>query len=112
MYIEWMFVDSHPQDAIQQLAEELSLPPIIAKILFHRGITSLEDARYFFRAGLESLHDPFLMADMPAAVDRIEEAVQKGERILIYGDYDVDGATATAMMLLFLRKLGVEAEFY
>ncbi|MDQ7065574.1 MAG: single-stranded-DNA-specific exonuclease RecJ, partial [candidate division KSB1 bacterium] len=112
MYFEWTFVDSHPSEWVDRLASELSVPPIIAQILLNRGITSLDDAKYFFRAGLEHLHDPFLMADMDLAVERIREAVEQKQRILVYGDYDVDGATATAMMILFFRQLGIEVDFY
>ncbi len=112
MYFEWTFVDSHPSEWVDRLASELSVPPIIAQILLNRGITSLEDAKYFFRAGLEHLHDPFLMADMQRAVERIQTAVEQKQRILVYGDYDVDGATATAMMILFFRQLGIEVDFY
>ncbi len=112
MYFEWTFVDSHPSEWVDRLASELSVHPIIAQILLNRGITSLDDAKYFFRAGLEHLHDPFLMADMDRAVERIREAVDRKQRILVYGDYDVDGATATAMMILFFRQLGIEVDFY
>lgn len=112
MYSEWTFVNAFPEEQVQQLASQLSLPPIIARILLNRGIESLEDARFFFRAGLDHLYDPFLMADMTKAVDTIQQAIEKRKKILIYGDYDVDGATATAMMLLFLRKVGIEADFY
>ena len=82
MYSEWTFVNAFPEEQVQQLASQLSLPPIIARILLNRGIESLEDARFFFRAGLDHLYDPFLMADMTKAVDTIQQAIEKRKKIL------------------------------
>ncbi|RMD91435.1 MAG: single-stranded-DNA-specific exonuclease RecJ, partial [Calditrichaeota bacterium] len=112
MYSQWTFVQSFPNDEVSRLADQLSVPPIIARILLNRGIETVEDAKFFFRAGLQDLHSPFLMKDMDTAVQRISQALENNESILVYGDYDVDGATATAMLLLFLRKLGHEVDFY
>jgi single-stranded-DNA-specific exonuclease len=85
------------------------LPEPLARALVLRGVGCFEAARHFFRADLDALHDPFLMRDMDRAAERLAQAVEAGERVLVYGDYDVDGTTATAMMTLFLRAHGVEA---
>jgi single-stranded-DNA-specific exonuclease len=77
-----------------------------------RGITTFEDAKLFFRPEISHLHDPFLMKDMQKAVDRIELAIAKKEKILVYGDYDVDGTTSVAMMYSFLKKQSVKIEYY
>src|SRR5215475_13625364 len=80
-----------------QLCAELKVPLLTAKILCNREITEPEAAHKFLNPSLDGLHDPFLMADMRSAVDRILRAVEQKERILIYGDYDVDGTTATVI---------------
>ncbi len=89
----------------QSLQQELKVDNITAALLVQRGIESYEQARLFFRPDLEDLHDPFLMKDMDKAVERIERAVSQQENILIYGDYDVDGTTAVAMLSSFLEGL-------
>lgn len=85
------------------MAKELGVSDVIAKLLIQRDIRSFDQAKAFFRPSLSGLHDPFLMKDMQKAVDRIQMAVQQNERILVYGDYDVDGTTAVALMYSFLR---------
>ena len=89
---------------ITQLSETLRIHPALCRILAVRGISGFDSARDFFRPALEHLHDPFLMKGMQAAVDRITEAMEWHERIMIYGDYDVDGTTAVATVYSFLRK--------
>jgi single-stranded-DNA-specific exonuclease len=89
---------------VQRLANELSIDMVLANLLVQRGVYTFDDAHVFFRPKLENLHDPFLMKDMDVAVDRINYAIQNGENIMIYGDYDVDGTTAVALVYLFLRK--------
>lgn len=99
--------------AAARLAADLNdLPPALARALVLRGIPDLDTARRFFRDGLSVEHDPFLMADMDRAADRLAEAITRGERVLVYGDYDVDGVTSTAMMTDFLRREGVETTFF
>ncbi|MDX1419345.1 MAG: single-stranded-DNA-specific exonuclease RecJ [Rubricoccaceae bacterium] len=88
------------------------LPAPLARALVVRGVGGFEAARRFFRAGLDGLHDPFLMRDMDRAAERLAQAIETGERVLVYGDYDVDGTTSTALMTLFLRAHGVEADFF
>jgi len=103
-----------PDDAlVTRLAQELNdLPVPLARALVLRGVTTFDAAKAFFRDRLDAVHDPFLMRDMDRAADRLAEAVASGEAVLVYGDYDVDGTTATATMTHFLRTLGVEATYF
>jgi single-stranded-DNA-specific exonuclease len=87
-----------------QLAESLQVPILVAQLLVDRGITDFETAKTFFRPSLDDLHDPFLLEDMDKAVGRLEQAILQNERILIYGDYDVDGSTAVALMMDYLSR--------
>ena len=89
----------------QQLQRELNISPAAARMLVVRDIQSAEEARQFIRPSLDKLHDPFLMKDMDKAVERLHQALTQGEKILIYGDYDVDGTTAVALMYRFLLPL-------
>lgn len=89
-----------------------SLPAPIAKILISRGLTTVDDIENFFKPVLENLHSPFLMDGMEQALERIENAVRKGERIRIYGDYDVDGTVTTAMLTRYLRRIGAQVDYY
>jgi len=89
----------------QALQQELKIHPALCGILVNRGITSYQFAKKFFRPQIEELHDPFEMKDMPLAVDRIITAIEKNEKILIYGDYDVDGTTSVAIVFDFLCKI-------
>jgi single-stranded-DNA-specific exonuclease len=98
---------------LSQLCRDLNnLPEALARSLIHRGINSFDLARAFFRPSTEHLFDSFLMADMRIAAERVVEAIDKRQRVLVYGDYDVDGTTATALMTSFLRSLGVETCFF
>ena len=89
----------------QQLQRELNISSAAARMLVVRDIQSAEEARQFIRPSLDKLHDPFLMKDMDKAVERLHQAITQGEKILIYGDYDVDGTTAVALMYRFLQNL-------
>ncbi len=93
---------------VAELAGRLDLSPVLCNLLVQRGITTHEDAEGFFNPSLEHLHDPFLMKDMDKAVERITKAVETGEKIMIWGDYDVDGTSAVALLYIFLRRLGHE----
>ena len=84
---------------------------VIAKLHKNRDLDTEEKQRSFFQDGLESLHDPYLMKDMGKSVDRIQEAVKKNEKIMVFGDYDVDGITSTVIVYDFLKSIGAEA-FY
>lgn len=97
---------------VENLASQLNGNKIIAALLLQRGISTFDEAKKFFRPSLNDLHDPFLMKDMDKAVARIEEAVSKNEKILVYGDYDVDGTTAVALFYTFLRSLDASCGFY
>ena len=92
------------EEIVNKLSEALNIQPAICRILALRGITDYESARLFFRPELAHLHDPFLMKGMKKAVDRISEAIEWHERIMVYGDYDVDGTTAVALLYSFLKK--------
>ena len=96
----------------EQLARELNVDTCIAGLLIQRGVTNFEEAKTFFRPSLDHLHDPFLMKDMDRAVSRIQRALVTGERILVFGDYDVDGTTAVALMSSYLRSLNAQVGTY
>ena len=93
------------QEVQQQLEKELNISSAAARMLVVRGIQTADEARAFVRPSLDNLHDPFLMKDMDKAVERLHQAIIQGEKILIYGDYDVDGTTAVALMYRFLDKV-------
>ena len=93
------------QEIQQQLEHELNISSAAARMLVVRGIQTADEARAFVRPSLEMLHNPFLMKDMDKAVERLHQAITQGEKILIYGDYDVDGTTAVAVMYRFLQNL-------
>ena len=99
-------------EAVRELCRSINVPESIAAILVARGVRTFEEARDFFRPGLEHLHDPFLMDDMARAVARIKRAIDNNERITIYGDYDVDGTTSTAMLTLFFESMGVRVAYH
>lgn len=97
---------------IQQLSQALNINKVLANLLVQRGIKTFSEAKNFFRPQLSNLHDPFLMKDMKEAVDRLSEAIQKKEKILIYGDYDVDGTTSVALVYSFLFERYSNLEYY
>jgi len=99
-------------DIRKKLAEELSISPVLAQLLVQREIVTFEEARRFFRPDLADLHDPFLMADMHNAVERLTKAMQKNERIMVYGDYDVDGTTSVSLVYKFLKQFYSNIDFY
>lgn len=96
----------------KQLAKELKVSLLVAKLLLTRNITTVEKAKTFLSDGLEELNDPFLLKDMEKAVDIILNSIEKKEKLCIYGDYDVDGITATSLLLLFFRKMGVDIMYH
>jgi single-stranded-DNA-specific exonuclease len=102
-----------PSDAATQLLQQtLSVDKNISALLAQREVTSFESARNFFRPDLEQLHDPFLMKDMDRAVNRLSEALHRNEKILVYGDYDVDGTASVSMTYSFLKSLQVDCDYY
>jgi single-stranded-DNA-specific exonuclease len=104
-------IASLESDRVERLAAELGVSEVTASVLVRRGYGDPEDARRFLAAELPG-HDPFLLGDMAIAVGRIREAVEKGEKICVHGDYDVDGICATALAILILRELGAEATWH
>ena len=109
---EWRLRDSGDPENVAQLSAELGIDPVLASLLVTRGVHTFEEARSFFRPSLSALHDPFLMKDMDLAVARLEKAVASQEKILVYGDYDVDGTTAVALVYSFIRRLTTSVDFY
>src|ERR1051325_9480847 len=97
MQKRWNILTADAEKA-DQLRESLKIHPALCQILVERGMGTFDDAKDFFRPQLISLHDPFLMKDMDKAVDRILSTINKGEKILIFGDYDVDGTTSVACL--------------
>ncbi|MBQ3881887.1 MAG: single-stranded-DNA-specific exonuclease RecJ [Bacteroidales bacterium] len=108
----WIVKPVTDQEAVGRLSAELGVDPVLASLLVQRGVTTFEQARSFFRPDLSELHDPFLMKDMDRAVERLRKAIVSGEKILVYGDYDVDGTTAVSLVYSFLRKITPNLDFY
>src|SRR4051812_1931772 len=107
----WRLVP-HDGRAIERLARTLNLSPIIAQLLLNRQVAEPEHARKFLNSPLSGLHEPELLPGVPEAVDRLLAAVAANKRICVYGDYDVDGVTGTAILLTCLRLLGANVEFH
>lgn len=109
---KWVYKKVLDQSVVDQLAESINVNPVLGTMLVSRNVDSYERAKAFFRPEIDQLHDPFLMKDMEEAVARIETAIEKGEKILVYGDYDVDGTTSVAMMYHFLSSIYDQVAFY
>ena len=114
MIYKWNYELPSPEvkTAEEQLANEVGVHPALGHLLFQRGFTTPQEAKRFFRPQLTDLHDPFLMNDMQEAVDRLNEAMIRKERIMVYGDYDVDGCTAVALVYKFLRDFYPNVDYY
>ena len=102
----WVVKPQGDSEAVAKLAAVLRISPVLANLLVQRGIDTVEKADKFFKPSLADLHDPFLMKDMDKAVERVEQAVRNNAKIMVYGDYDVDGCTAVALVYKFLRQIG------
>ena len=109
---KWIVSEAADKAKVDKLAAEVGIDRVLAELLVKRGVETFEDARSFFRPSLSDLHDPFLMKDMDAAVERLHKAVAGGEKILVYGDYDVDGTTAVALVFSFIRRFTSNVDFY
>ncbi len=109
---KWILRECADRQAVRQLSSELGVDPVLAELLVQRGVTTFQQARSFFRPDLADLHDPFLMKGMEEAVSRVHDAVISREKILVYGDYDVDGTTAVSLVYSFLRRLTPAIDFY
>lgn len=101
--MKWYTPPSAPENTVEHLSGALGVSPVIAQLLAQRGITSYEEAKNFFRPDWSQLHDPYLMQDMTVAVNRIIQAIERHERVMVYGDYDVDGTTSVALVYSFLK---------
>jgi single-stranded-DNA-specific exonuclease len=103
MQKKWQVKSPQDTTVVEAFRSKLKVDPVVAELLLQRGIDNYEAAEQFFRPSLEDIHDPFLMQDMDRAVDRLQEAIDEGQRVLLFGDYDVDGTTAVALMYSFLK---------
>lgn len=108
----WKPLNHFSDKDIMSLRQDLNIHPVLLKLLLHRGIDSYEKAKSFFRPNLGEIHDPLLMKDMDKAVSRIDKAINDGEKIMVYGDYDVDGTTAVALMHHFMSQYYSQVSFY
>ena len=112
MEAKWNIANPADQEKVDALALALGIDRVLAELLVQRGIDTFEQARAFFRPSLQDLHDPFLMKDMAAAVERLHKAISSGEKILVYGDYDVDGTTAVSLVYSFIKRYTPNVDFY
>lgn len=108
----WIYKTIPPQNEIDSLSKGININSYLAAILLQRGIQDFESAKKYFRPTLDQLHDPFLMKDMHAAVDRLKTAIDRNEKILVYGDYDVDGTTSVALVYSYLKDFYPNCDFY
>ena len=102
--MRWLVQPNPNQETVQSLAKALSVPSAVAQLLVQRGVTTFDAAKQFFRPEWSDLHDPFLMKDMKTAVDRLQDAINKNEKIMAFGDYDVDGTSAVALLVHYLSS--------
>jgi single-stranded-DNA-specific exonuclease len=108
----WSIKEVPAIDSVNRLAAELNIDPVLSALLLQRGVSTFEEARYYFRPDIRHLHDPFLMKDMEQAIERIESAIINKEKILVYGDYDVDGTTSVAVVYSFFKQYHSYIEYY
>lgn len=109
---KWVLREPSDPEKVDRLATEVGIDKVLADLLIKRGVETFAQARSFFRPSLDNLHDPFMMKDMDVAVERLHRAVVSGESILVYGDYDVDGTTAVALLYSFVRRFTDKVDFY
>ncbi|MCB8994608.1 MAG: single-stranded-DNA-specific exonuclease RecJ [Bacteroidales bacterium] len=112
MVKNWVIKQQGDESVLQHLQESLGVDRPIASLLQQRGISTFEEARLFFRPELSQLHDPYLMKDMDKAVERIQRAISSGEKVMIYGDYDVDGTTAVALVYSYFKTWFKDSVYY
>ena len=108
----WILRNDYDLETVEKLAASLGVDRIIATLLVERGVRTFEEARRFFRPGLDQIHDPFIMKGMRQAIDRINQAIASRQRIMVYGDYDVDGTSAVALVYSYLKELDDNIDFY
>lgn len=111
MKTKWKFDPASPE-LVEKLCAELSIPPFLAEMLIRRGLSDPDSAREFLNPSLDNLIDPYQMKDMDKAVARIQQAIESGEKIIIYGDYDADGITSVAVLKRALEMLGVQPDYF
>ena len=112
MVRSWILKEEGDPNKVGELASQLNIDYTLANLLVQRGITTVNDAKKFFRPDLKNLHDPFLMKDMDKAVKRVVTALEQHQKILVYGDYDVDGTTAIALVYSFLKDRNADVDYY
>lgn len=108
----WVIKAQGDEDLIASLSSQLTITRPLAQLLIQRGISSFDEAKAFFRPELKNLHDPFLMKDMNLAIQRIHDAIHSGEKVMIYGDYDVDGTTAVSLVFSFFKDYFKGIDYY
>jgi single-stranded-DNA-specific exonuclease len=108
----WIIREGYDLEVVNSLADSLGVDQIIATLLVERGVTTFKEAKRFFRPSLDQLHDPFLMKNMDKAIERINRAISQGERIMVYGDYDVDGTSAVALVYSYFSQFHTNIDFY
>ena len=108
----WNIKDTGDEDKIEHLSKVLNIDKFLSNLLVQRGIETFDEAKAFFRPSYDHLHDPFLMKDMDKAIDRLEKAIENDEKVIVYGDYDVDGTTSVALVYSFLKSYFNHIEFY
>ena len=109
---KWILANPAPAEKVGRLSAEVGIDRVLAELLVRRGVETFEQARAFFRPSLQNLHDPFLMKDMDKAVERLHKAISESEKILVYGDYDVDGTTAVSLVYSFIKRYSDNVDFY
>ena len=109
---KWNIKEAADPQKVERLCAEVGIDRVLADLLVKRGVETFEQARSFFRPSLDKLHDPFLMKDMDKATERLHKAISSGEKILVYGDYDVDGTTAVALLHSFISRFTTKVDFY
>ena len=114
METKWLLNKNFDCQQVAEISKALGIDENLATLLVQRGVKNFDEAKVFFRPSLSKLHDPFLMKDMDKAVDRVLRAIDENEKVLVYGDYDVDGTTAVALVYTYLKKFfkKKKIEFY
>lgn len=112
MEMNWEFPQSLDQNKYENFSAELGLPPVMGRILLNRGITRIEEAKRFLNPNLNDLSDPFSLKDMEKGVEKVISTLKENQKVMIFGDYDVDGITSASLMYLVLNKLGAQASYY
>ncbi len=112
MPFRWVYATPDKKNSVDELISQLNIPDQIAQLLSLRGIDTFDKAQCFFRPGIDGLYDPFLMKDMKTAAQRLCKAIRNCETVMVYGDYDVDGTTATSIVYTFLKSFGLNVEYY